>query len=610
MVREAERRDASWHDTALDADESTLLMKTFDGEGGTEDDLEEPPPPTRRRRHVGRRTVVAACLVVFLALLIGIWIGSKTSNHPPKIVPEFSLDPEFIVESTSRTRVYHWTVSEITSAPVGLNKSMVVVNGRSPGPFIEANHNDRIIVHVTNGLARDGTSIHWHGLYQNHTDFYDGTTGVTQCAIPPGETLVYNFTLDGWAGTTWWHGHTDMQHTEGLFGPIVVHQPAESVPHYDEERIVIIADIYNTPAADMLNEYLNSNPMETVPEPVPDSSTINGQGQFIACDAFPHLSCDGGSFFDLSLAPNQTYRLRLINAGSFAPIRFSVDQHTLTVVEADGTPVEPVAVDQVTLQVAQRYSVLLSTDQSAEAYWIRATIDDSMFAYTNEHMRAETLGVLRYTTAPEGPPDSGRGPDPTELEESALVPADPISPPSAALAIPFIFSIQRTHFQNWRSFINGTSWELLGQGQAARVVGTARAADVGTKVWPGDQLIATIDGVQAVDFIINNLDDAAHPFHLHGYKPWIMATGRGRFKPAKTNLNATNPMRRDTFFVPARGWAVVRIVTDTPGYWAFHCHIAWHMAAGGLFQVAVQPAAVAEVPLPADIVAHCQSWLS
>ncbi|KAJ7483471.1 hypothetical protein FB451DRAFT_1234696 [Mycena latifolia] len=192
-----------------------------------------------------------------------------------------------------------------------------------------------------------------------------------------------------------------------------------------------------------------------------------------------------------------------------------------------------------------------------------------MFAYTNEHMRAETLGVLRYTTAPEGPPDSGRGPDPTELEESALVPANPVSLPSAALAIPFIFSIQRTHFQNWRS--------------------TARAADVGTKVWPGDQLIATIDGVQAVDFIINNLDDAGK----HGYKPWIMATGRGRLKVARTNLNATNPMRRDTFFVPARGWTVVRIVPDT-------------LAIG---PVVVQPAAVAEVPLPADIVAHCQSWL-
>ncbi|KAJ7626741.1 multi-copper oxidase [Mycena rosella] len=601
--------DASWHDA--DEDENTLLMKTFDGEGrpsSPDEELRLPPPRSRqpnvRRR---RKTLITACLVVIPILLIVLWIASQYTKAPHP-VPEFSLDPEFLVESTSRTRVYHWTVSEITGTPVGLNKTMFVVNGKSPGPLIEANHNDRIIVHVTNGLPKEGTSIHWHGLYQNHTDFYDGTTGVTQCAIPPGETLVYNFTLDGWSGTTWWHGHTDMQHTEGLFGPIVVHQPKESVPPYDEEHVIILSDIYNAPAADLLTEYLNSNPMETVPEPVPDSSTINGQGQFVDCDAWPHHTCTGGSFYNLSLTPNKTYRLRLINTGSFAAIRFSVDGHNLTVISADGTPVEPVTVDRVMVQVAQRYDVLLTTDQPVAVYWMRSTLDQSMFM-EDKPLRAETLAILHYTNAsdpaPVGIPHLGD----VDLEPESLVPADAVPAPRGdVLAIPFKFSIQRTHFQNWRSFINGTSWELLPQGQATRVAGTASAAAVGTKVWPGDQLIASIDNVRTVDLILDNLDDADHPFHLHGYTPWIMGTGKGRYKAATAHLNTTNPMRRDTFFVRAREWIVVRIVTDNPGYWAFHCHVAWHMAAGGLFQVAVQPARVAEVPLPADIVAHCAGW--
>lgn len=29
-----------------------------------------------------------------------------------------------------------------------------------------------------------------------------------------------------------------------------------------------------------------------------------------------------------------------------------------------------------------------------------------------------------------------------------------------------------------------------------------------------DQLIATIDDVKTIDFVINNLDDGDHPFHL------------------------------------------------------------------------------------------------
>jgi len=67
-------------------------------------------------------------------------------------------------------------------------------------------------------------------------------------------------------------------------------------------------------------------------------------------------------------------------------------------------------------------------------------------------------------------------------------------------------------------------------------------------------------------------------------------------------------MRRDTFTVPARRWAVVRVVADNAGYWAFHCNIAWHMMGGGLFQVAVSPADGGAAMLPEDIVQQCKVW--
>ena len=55
---------------------------------------------------------------------------------------------------------------------------------------------------------------------------------------------------------------------------------------------------------------------------MPDGGTINGIGQWGAYNS---------SFFNATLAPNKTYRLRLINTGSFVAMRFSVDGHTLTV---------------------------------------------------------------------------------------------------------------------------------------------------------------------------------------------------------------------------------------------------------------------------------------
>lgn len=54
-----------------------------------------------------------------------------------------------------------------------------------------------------------------------------------------------------------------------------------------------------------------------------------------------------------TLQSNKTYRFRIINIGSFVPTQFSIDGHALTVVEADGTSIEPMKVQSVTLAVAQ-----------------------------------------------------------------------------------------------------------------------------------------------------------------------------------------------------------------------------------------------------------------
>ncbi|EIM90555.1 multi-copper oxidase [Stereum hirsutum FP-91666 SS1] len=554
-------------------------------------------------------------------------IGSSLENDAQNSVvsldqlvnsSQFTLDPSFSVSSIPTTRYYNWTVSLVNAAPVGIVKPMVVINGMSPGPVIEANSGDRIIVRVNNDMSNESTTIHWHGLYQNGTSWMDGTNAISQCGIPPGETMTYNFTLEDWVGTTWYHAHCSTMYSDGLVGPIVVYSPNETVPSSDQDLIVQLSDIYNTWSPTLLSGYLSNNDIEVASEPVPDAGTINGIGQFTDCAAYADQPCDGhGSYFNFTLAANKTYRLRLINSGSFAPIRFSVDSHVLTVIEADGTPVEPLKVSSVSLQVAQRYSVLLRTNQTADAYWMRAVLDESMFAYTNHALHGTILGVVRYDGVPNGMmPNSslassnpGTGTSASDLDTSRLVPADAIDAPStASISIPWTFSIQRTWNQNWRSFINLTSWEPLGSGQATLISATAVNASTGVQSFDGDQLITTFEDIQVVDFVINNLDDGDHPFHLHGYKPWIMGSGVGRY--IGTPLNSTNPMRRDTFLVPAFSWIVVRIITDNPGYWAFHCHVAWHMAAGGLFQVAVQPSKLKSSTFPDDIVQQCTAALT
>src|SRR5258708_7057549 len=75
-------------------------------------------------------------------------------------------------------------------------------------------------VRFTNRLPQP-TTIHWHGVRVPNA--MDGVPGVTQPAIQPGESFVYEFTPKD-AGTFWFHPHlrSSEQIERGLFGVLVV----------------------------------------------------------------------------------------------------------------------------------------------------------------------------------------------------------------------------------------------------------------------------------------------------------------------------------------------------------------------------------------------------
>jgi FtsP/CotA-like multicopper oxidase with cupredoxin domain len=134
---------------------------------------------------------------------------------------ELSLNTSFTVSSRPTVREYQFNITQAYGAPDGFRKLMILANGQSPGPLIEAYTGDTVRVIVHNQLGNMSTSIHWHGIDQKNSSWMDGVTGVTQCAIPPGESLTYEFQLIDQRGTFWYHAHTTMQYTDGLFGPIV-----------------------------------------------------------------------------------------------------------------------------------------------------------------------------------------------------------------------------------------------------------------------------------------------------------------------------------------------------------------------------------------------------
>src|SRR5437764_3963461 len=103
----------------------------------------------------------------------------------------------------------------------GMKANLWGYNGSSPGPTIETVEGDRVRLFVTNKLPEQ-TSIHWHGILV--PSGMDGVTGLTQPAIQPGKTFVYEFVLQR-PGTFMYHPHADemTQMAMGMMGMFIVH---------------------------------------------------------------------------------------------------------------------------------------------------------------------------------------------------------------------------------------------------------------------------------------------------------------------------------------------------------------------------------------------------
>lgn len=97
---------------------------------------------------------------------------------------QYLLNSSWDFHAQPTTREYHWTITDADLNPDGIYRPMMLINNQFPGPLVECNEGDTIIVNVDNH-AVNATSIHFHGIFQNGTNFMDGTVGVTQCAIAP-----------------------------------------------------------------------------------------------------------------------------------------------------------------------------------------------------------------------------------------------------------------------------------------------------------------------------------------------------------------------------------------------------------------------------------------
>ncbi|PLW16166.1 hypothetical protein PCANC_19095 [Puccinia coronata f. sp. avenae] len=321
------------------------------------------------------------------------------SAHPE----EYILKSDFEITAEPTTRRYTLTVTETTAALDGFLRPVLAINNQIPGPLIEANEGDRLEITVINQMNISLT-MHWHGLYQNGSNWEDGVTGVTQCPIPPnGGTYTYKFDLNGQFGTFWYHSHHQNLMADGINGPMIIHSPRDPLKRwvdFDHDVVIMLNDWYHNTSSDIVKRMLSEAGYAGTPAaPGANSALINGVGEWNCSLATRTQRCEQvASPPEFIIAAGEKIRFRLINAGVHAMFFYSVDEHTLNITEADSTGIYgPSDFRQIWLHNGQRYSVIVQTkkEDAGKSIYMRATMDSDCWSWVPNDIQDTAFGILR-----------------------------------------------------------------------------------------------------------------------------------------------------------------------------------------------------------------------
>ncbi|KAI0303035.1 laccase [Russula brevipes] len=471
-------------------------------------------------------------------------------------------------------------ITNANVAPDGYTRPAVLAGGTFPGPTITGKKGDTFAINVINELQDKSmdvvTSIHWHGVNQHGSNVADGGAFVNQCPIIPGEAFEYKFNVQDQAGTFWYHSHFAEQYCDGLRGVLVVRDPQD--PHAslydidDDSTIITLADWYH---------YLSHN---APPIPAFNSTLINGLGRWA-----------GGPATELAVVNVQQgkrYRFRLVSISCDPNWKFSIDKHKMTIIEVEGTNVQPLEVDQIQIFAGQRYSFVLKANQPIDNYWIRA-LPNRRGDTTNHGINS---AILRYAGANIADPTTRNTGGKLPLVETNLHPLVPSPVPGE----PRPGGVNRSILLDTDDFstflVNGVDFKDPSVPILLQILSGAKSAQ---DLVPAGSIYGLTRG-ESVELVIPaGVVGGPHPVHLHGHSFYVVRSA------GNSTYNWDNPIVRDVVSIGEPGDQVtIRFVADNPGPWFFHCHIDWHLGAGFAVVFAEDVPDVTAEDVPSD------AWLN
>jgi CopA family copper-resistance protein len=522
----------------------------------------------------------------------------------------------------------------------GRRVAAIAINGTVPGPLVRLREGRDAVIRVTNQLAKESTSIHWHGLILPFR--MDGVPGVSYPGIGAGETFTYRFPVRQ-NGTYWYHSHSAGQEQLGVYGPMIIDPPGREPFRFDREYVV------------MLGDWLDGDPATMMAKLKKDSSYSNYQrrtvGDFISdagknglkatladrwewgkmrMDPTDLADITGHNFTFLmnGLAPESNWtgifrpgervRLRFINAAAVTFFDVRIPGLRMTVVQADGQYVKPVTVDEFRIGIAETYDVIVEPNESS-AYTIFAeTLDRSGYARGTLAPRAGMTAALPdrrkrvvRTMADMGMGGmagmaSGPGSTPKKPAMAADSPAPKtdagmagMSGDGAAVHGPdkhgpgnsVVAMAPKNRLGEPGTGLDGMPWRVLVYNdlQSLEANYDRRAPEREIELHATGNMQRYMWSFDGKEYT-KDMEPIRFNYGERLRFTWVNDTMmehplhlHGMFMELDNGQGANKPRKHTVILKPGEKLSV-EITADAPGLWAFHCHVLYHMEVG-MFRV-------------------------
>ncbi|WP_186078128.1 copper resistance system multicopper oxidase [Burkholderia gladioli] len=283
----------------------------------------------------------------------------------------------------------------------GRSRRATTVNGTLPGPVLRWREGDTVTLRVANRMD-EASSIHWHGIVLPSN--MDGVPGLSFDGIAPGSSYTYRFKVRQ-HGTYWYHSHSSLQEQTGVYGPLIIDPAQPEARRCERDYVVMLSDWSDEDPRRIKSRlkkqsnYYNFH-QRTLVDLFRDArrdgwrATLADRRMWSAMRMSPTDLSDVGGYTYTYLVngaapddnwtglfnPGERVRLRFINASAMSYFDVRIPGLRMTVVATDGQDVEPVAVDEFRIAVAETYDVVVEPG-SSEAYTIFAqSMDRSGYA--------------------------------------------------------------------------------------------------------------------------------------------------------------------------------------------------------------------------------------